>query len=303
MLVDIPPIGDSLELTLLGIVEDKLDRNDKEAQWLREILPGIIERLNLISKIAEDHFEGINRSKDNENVLNKIRGSKEKILKHLNANFFERPPFTIKRIAEMLVNPEREGYKLKSNANILKFFNSLTKTVLVYSSILDFPEETYSNEIPSAQSTTNGGSISNGQLKLNVPLVEIPWLKDRPPKNENTAENTNLEDGASARHIMPDSLQDVQGHNSPQRKSRHKETERNEDDASSKKRPRRNSDSNSESKAESSTDDDMMDISSNNVESNLLVVSLVEEELNNSPKMHLSGEGREDSMNVECEES
>ncbi|KAL6451629.1 hypothetical protein SBY92_002934 [Candida maltosa Xu316] len=95
------------------------------------------------------------------------------------------PPFTIHRIAEIVLDPNGQGYNLTNNAQFLKYFNSLKKVFIVSSTVAEFPAV----ELPNKDEDVTVPTI--GPIANNVTLVEIPWLKkDKETESEREPETT-----------------------------------------------------------------------------------------------------------------
>lgn len=94
-----------------------------------------------------------------------------RIVTRLETTFRDVPPFTIVRVAELLVSPSQQGYSLKNNVLMYKFFNSCRKCFTVSSTTADFPLPKFL------------GDTSNDPTNVpDIPLVSIPWLKMSSPQ-------------------------------------------------------------------------------------------------------------------------
>lgn len=71
---------------------------------------------------------------------NQLNETIEETIQQLKDKFSTLPPFTLSRISEIIVNPEREGYKEDTNENIHKMINAIDKLVSVTSTLFDYPQ-------------------------------------------------------------------------------------------------------------------------------------------------------------------
>ncbi|ABN64713.2 predicted protein [Scheffersomyces stipitis CBS 6054] len=225
MTLNIPALDVELDTSLHDIVvAQKYDPNSDSGHWLNVILPKIIARLDLIAEIATSQGETYSVRPEGVDLHACISGNHRRIVTHLQQHFSTSPPFTIVRIAEILVDATKEGYDLFNNVQIFKYFNSLLKLVNVSSSVNDFPATTFSGDI-------NGNGNGNGtthddhdhidkqivepvitsQSLGNIPLVKIPWLSEAKTtrKDDTTVdpENTTVEEVISASPLVENNSQ------------------------------------------------------------------------------------------------
>lgn len=152
--IQAPPLENTLAEPLKDIIECKHYYALKHENWPHGLLPQIKARLETIIELIPD-------TQENEQLITKGN----KLLRHLEANFSQSPPFSILRMAEVLYDPSKEGYKLNSIANILKYLSSLSKIILVISCVEDFPEPDFKPE-----------AVEN--VQEDIPLIKIPWLEE-----------------------------------------------------------------------------------------------------------------------------
>lgn len=162
----LPPIDPQLAEQLSIIIENKtFDKTKNGIEWESKLLSMILTRLDQIIDVSNE---------PNEDIITASR----RIKSHINSHFLQSPPFTIPRIAEVLIDPTKEGYDLEDSNKIIKLFNSLTKLFLVSSTVDDFPPvEMLKSDSGDIDVTTTIVRTSVGpSLVAKVPLVEIPWL-------------------------------------------------------------------------------------------------------------------------------
>lgn len=185
----IPPLEPQLAETFEDVVFSKQYKELPNAIWSSDILPKLIIRLEEIASISDKYGERYSKRPRGVDLPQSINRTKDKIVKHLEDVFLDKPPFTIQRIAEIMLHPEKEGYALSNNTQVLKYFNSFSKLVVVASSIFDYPEVTFVNPTLGGSKTTNPPT---NQTVQTIPLVPIPWLKTESPVKENLPDGNSL---------------------------------------------------------------------------------------------------------------
>ena len=171
MAFELPQLDSELRTELEVIIQNKtFDESKSQLQWNDGILPKLITRLNELAALSKDgdrfgNPKGID-------FIAEIGATNETITHHLAEQMSSSPPFTIHRLAELIVDPNSQGYTITNNDQLFKYFNSLKKVCIVSSRISEFPPVRIGNE-------TNGHDKkeSIGLVAENVSLVEIPWLK------------------------------------------------------------------------------------------------------------------------------
>lgn len=156
MSVTVPPMKEELSNSLKEIIDTKHYYSLKHESWDQMLLPQIIQRFETLISLIPDSEE----YKDTNTKGNKI-------LNHLKAYFNESPPFSVLRMAEVLYDPTKEGYKLDTITGIKKYLNAFSKIIFVTFTVEDFPEPSFKDE----------GSENKAE---DIPLVKIPWLEEIP---------------------------------------------------------------------------------------------------------------------------
>lgn len=142
-----------------------------EDDWKNKALPSILE---LIEQIGSTSIETEKISPSDQEAIRKLERGKSRLVSHLKTHFGVAAPFTTRRIAELLLNPRKEGYALNTLQEKVKFFNALSKSVLVSSTLNEFPVETFNvNDNVSALEDVN--SVDK--------MVHIPWLEQTNEKD------------------------------------------------------------------------------------------------------------------------
>lgn len=125
-----------------------------------------------------------------DDITKQIEVAKQRISNRL-LQFPVEPPFTIVRLAELLLAPEEFGYPLTTPQHVLKYFNALSRLVCVSSTVLDFPQPTFHDpKLESSKTSTvtvptikmpAGPGTSMMAEEVTVQMVEIPWLQKKAP--------------------------------------------------------------------------------------------------------------------------
>lgn len=102
----------------------KTFRPEFDSQWQSEVLPELVAWL----KSYEDATLPPLQERINDNV------------EELCDRFPDLPPFTIKRIMEIIVEPTAQGYSTDTTNNTLKMMNAIGRLVTVTSTIHEYPQ-------------------------------------------------------------------------------------------------------------------------------------------------------------------
>ncbi|RCK65225.1 hypothetical protein Cantr_03528 [Candida viswanathii] len=167
---ELPELDSELKDELSLIIDNKtFDPSASKLNWETGILPKLIGRLDQLSQLSQQgNRYGKPKDIDLPETIDKIN---ETIKQHLASNMKESPPFTIYRIAEIILDPNNQGYNLIDNDQLFKYFNSLKKVFIVSSTVDEFPPVELSKEEEDDDTKTIP------QVANNISLVEIPWLK------------------------------------------------------------------------------------------------------------------------------
>lgn len=193
MAFELPKLDSELENELQIIIQNKtFDASKSQLQWSDGILPKLITRLNELAALSKDG-ERFGNPKGID-FITEIEATNETITNHLANQMCLSPPFTIYRLAELIADPNNQGYCITNNEQLFKYFNSLKQVCIVSSSVSEFPPVKNADEI-----NGNDKKESFGLVAENMSLVEIPWLKtskntphiainDSPPLKRNKEE-------------------------------------------------------------------------------------------------------------------
>lgn len=150
MTLSLPSLDQELSKPLLEIVHNRKHDKYINSRWSEGVLPRILSRLDVIVEISKAGEQYGKRPKGVD-LHSAIAEVKDTISQHLSETFQNSPPYTIVRLGELLLDPDREGYYLVNNVEILKYLNSLAKVVLVSSEIVDYPPITFLTELESTE--------------------------------------------------------------------------------------------------------------------------------------------------------
>lgn len=184
----IPPVNDILRETLERIASQLyLDAS----HWL-ERLPLMCQRVGDISNagamVAGTQYLPRNVAAEITEVANLIT-------LYLNESFSEGPPFTAPRVAELLLDPEKEGYPLPSALHVLNFLHALSRAVFVSSTAMDFDDMLYTEEENAA-----------------APQIEqVPWLTTKVEDSDDARNEINQLEVTSNRDEMTPNREDEDG--------------------------------------------------------------------------------------------
>ncbi|EGW31151.1 uncharacterized protein SPAPADRAFT_142855 [Spathaspora passalidarum NRRL Y-27907] len=238
----IPPLDSELQAQFSLIIQNKtFDQSKSEVSWEKDILPKLLTRLDQLVILAKNQQES-GEDENTDELVKSIESNHERIKSHINAFFQQSPPFTITRIAEVINDPEKEGYSIANNAKLVKYFNSLKKLVLVSSSIDDFPQV----NVPDNENGEKTEPVVKvvGQSAATIPLIEIPWLSQNDSENNNKVEEnleiepklhdsngvgTKAEEGEEPASDQPADLHENTGEHEPKKRKNGEAVEKNED--------------------------------------------------------------------------
>lgn len=135
-----------------------------------------------IDQVLENDF-----SDDVKEVTDPLTGTKqslkeyaEDVKEQFDENFPDEPPFTIQRIAELLLEP-RDHY---AESSPQKFLFALERSLSVQSTHTEYPEEELKKEMKNADSENQ--TSSNESSQSGIVLTQISWVVDTgtPPPDE-----------------------------------------------------------------------------------------------------------------------
>ncbi|KAF7584527.1 hypothetical protein FOB63_000599 [Clavispora lusitaniae] len=171
-MLQVPPVSDKLQNALQRVLENKILNDD--AFWCADILPALLDRLHEIklSVASKDmHPECLEAD---------IVAVADEIQSRLQTEFSDGAPFTILRIAELVLRYDDNGYSLTTAQHMKKYIDALKKTVFVSSKETDYPlspGETSRPQTPSTLFSATPSDYDHHNLPTNVLFVPIPWAE------------------------------------------------------------------------------------------------------------------------------
>lgn len=184
--IEVPLIADGLQASLKRVIDDK--RLGDDIFWRTHVRPAVSQRIT-------DIKHRIEASQPQEKEL---VASLDYIQNRLEGAFLQGAPFTIHRLAELILYYRDSGYSLSTTQRAAKYIDALKKVVLVLSRETEFGEtssdEHTGRKLVAAGSSFNATSLDNQDrgLPTNVPFVEITW--DVPDGEQSTKDTTKGED-------------------------------------------------------------------------------------------------------------
>lgn len=181
--LSIPELHPDLQSFLQQIILHKHFRLHTQQEWAQTIRPRIRARVVEICEVATSLGEKFGPRDPNLCLPDAISSSKDRIIDGIDTKFAHYPPFTIFRVAELLLLPESQGFRLNNNVQIFKYFNALQKLFTVSSTTNDFPIPVVSP--PKAKVHAKADTPEN--MPENVALIKIPWLESSPKSKEQSS--------------------------------------------------------------------------------------------------------------------
>ena len=171
-MLQVPPVSDKLQNALQRVLDNKILNDD--AFWCADILPALLDRLHEIKLLVA--------SKDMhpECLEADIVAVADEIQSRLQTEFLDGAPFTILRIAELVLRYDDNGYSLSTAQHMKKYIDALKKTVFVLSKETDYPllpGETSRPQTPSTLFLATPLDYDHHNLPTNVLFVPIPWAE------------------------------------------------------------------------------------------------------------------------------
>ncbi|PIS54344.1 hypothetical protein CJI97_004047 [Candidozyma auris] len=202
--LEVPPVDPQVRGALDPVLKDGIFNDDDT--WSSTLLPSLLERLQAI-KAAVLHAQKTNASGPQAKDIEKISTFCEKIEKHLKSHFQDGAPFTIYRIAELLLEPEKSGYSLTTVQQAERFLAAFARTIMVVSKEtehLSDSDENGSSQVNGANGKEANARLANGHeiatpeqyeqfdLPKDVTYISLPWVTVKKDSEKET--ETDLDD-------------------------------------------------------------------------------------------------------------
>lgn len=162
--IEVPLIAGELQIALQKVIEAKCLEDD--IFWRTDIRPALSQRITDLKQLLEASQAPTNLVKSLDFVQNRI-----------DVAFSNGAPFTIHRLAELILFYRDSGYDLDTPQQAQKYVDALKKVVLVLSKESEFEElpETDELERRRAESQLSTIDYQGHKLPTNVSFVEISW--------------------------------------------------------------------------------------------------------------------------------
>lgn len=156
--LSIPPISPELRQAFEPIIKQKY--LDDDTKWEKTILPIFLERLKTIETLIRQSVTS-NALTPSIDTLDEILRAISRIRIHLEEYFTKAAPFTIRRIAELVLLYEDSEYSLSTVAQANKYLLSLARLVCVQSKETSFRAVTLNNNQFNGSQEVNNGQVGN----------------------------------------------------------------------------------------------------------------------------------------------
>lgn len=196
--LSIPAISPELQQAFEPIIHQKC--LDDDTKWEKSILPIFLDRLKSIETQIRQSVTS-NANTPSTQVLDDITRTISRIRMHLQEYFPTAAPFTIRRIAEMVLLYEESEYSLSTVALANKYLLSLARLVCVQSKETSFREVSLSDSRSGEDQKRNGLSSTDYDkyglpkdieysrlLWEDAPITETIMVKDKAELLEVVAE-------------------------------------------------------------------------------------------------------------------
>lgn len=163
----------SLDPELHQLASDIISKKglDDDQKWVTSIHPLLLKRLETIEAQIQ-HSVTANANTPPTTTLDEVKRTLERIRETMEENFDSGPPFTIRRIAELLVQYEDSEYSLTTVALAHKYLLALARLICVQSKESSFKEL----EFVSASITLGSNSNANGEeLPKDIKFERLLW--------------------------------------------------------------------------------------------------------------------------------
>lgn len=172
----VPPVDPELRRHMLTVLAGRRLCND--ALWEKSILPLFLARLDAIATLVRQATT-TNANTPSTAVVDDIYTTLARISRHTRRNFARAAPFTVVRLAELLVAYDRSGYTLASVGHAQKYVAALCQCAVVQS-----PEVAAGDETPAVSEArkrlrdeATREDYEQHDLPRNVRFVLLPWAE------------------------------------------------------------------------------------------------------------------------------
>lgn len=201
----VPPLDPQFELALESIVEAK--QLDDDEKWKTSLLPLLLDRVEAIETAVREY--SAEPKSPLLQTLNEVTRTLVRVKTHLQDNFSSAAPFTIRRIAEILVQYDQSEYSLATVSLAHKYVLALARLVCVQSRETQFRDVLLSE---TEHKGTNGNDVSQAEndehglpkdvkytrlLWTDTPITETLMVKDKADLLKKVAEKVRTGENGS----------------------------------------------------------------------------------------------------------
>lgn len=181
MTIEAPRIAEGLRTNLEKVIEEK--RLGDDDLWRSDIRPALIKRILDIRQLVEASIQS---------QLINILQSLDYIQNRLDHDFLQGAPFTIHRLAELILYFRESGYSLSTPHQVEKYVDALKKVVLVLSRESEFSTNFEEEDVDTKQNGVASSSTSIDYEANNLPpgvrFTEISWDATAKSQSDDMAE-------------------------------------------------------------------------------------------------------------------
>lgn len=199
-----PPIDTRLRSLLLPVLADK--RLDNDALWCSEVLPLLQEYLVSLGHLVRQSVTA-NANAPATKIVDEIHQTLDEISRNLSRSFASAAPFTVHRVAELLLAYDESGYSLTTVVLAQKWLLALARTLSVSSSELSYnlrrsvaaPPMYTSAAADEKHPAILEEDCRRHNLPPNIRFVPLPWEPKSPSEPEVEKEATPTDEPALKR--------------------------------------------------------------------------------------------------------
>lgn len=196
----VPPVDGVLQKHLEHVISQKKLCNDQ--LWAEDILPLLITRLDTIEASVHQAVK-TNTDPPNKLAVCDISAVCSKIRTHLLENFSKGAPFTVQRIAELMLRLDASGYLLTTIVLAQKYLSALSRSAVVHAKETDYlgsdePAQKKRSREDAHQATPE--DYDEHDLPSNVRFVSLPWMLTEETKSP-SLKKVKMEEEAEAEDV------------------------------------------------------------------------------------------------------
>lgn len=169
--IEVPLLADELRNSLKKVIDGKGLGDD--IYWRTDIRPALSQRIRDLKRMLDaSHLA----------PENDLLQSLDYVQHRIDVTFLYGAPFTVHRLAELILYYRDSGYSLDTPQQAEKYVDALRKVVLVLSKESEFDSNTDEDQVkqkltllPESPHLASSIDYQGHKLPTNVPFVMIPW--------------------------------------------------------------------------------------------------------------------------------